>query len=410
MAEATEQQQPAAAENEQPASIQPSLSAQSSQGLSIAAVEFVPSSTTTWNSSSDQYNSTDALANDFNQQVYLEGHHNDYDTYGYEDWDYDNVFNSHSEDAFLACLSQSFPEYSLKSLRQVLYDCGGSLSATMDTLASLETELSGQKKAGKPSHPRGNYKAAKAPEFTADDFPSLGGGGSKDGSDSTPAPPPAAPAVSFLGSYAAKARQAPTVAPTDAAAANGVSSNKPAALAAAAAAPVWTQSEGVQRFDTGASVANEYSELRSTARDHARVRNQYFQQATAAYLAGQKALAKELGAKGRYHNDQMKLAHKNAANETFARRNKHTAGGYGKGGNTIDLHGLHVSEALQQLETAINSTASSRGSGTKSLRVVVGVGQHGKVPSRLPAAVKGFLDEKGYIYKEAYEGLLEIKF
>ena len=93
-----------------------------------------------------------------------------------------------------------------------------------------------------------------------------------------------------------------------------------------------------------------YQELRSEARDHARARNAFFQQATqglsrpdigalaaqliayqvsemfstlhtfdmvAAYLGGNKALAKELSAKGRWHNDQMKEAHQSACKDTY---------------------------------------------------------------------------------------------
>ena len=44
-------------------------------------------------------------------------------------------------------------------------------------------------------------------------------------------------------------------------------------------------------------------------------------QATQAYLIGNKALAKELGAKGRHHSDQMKAAHAAASETIFQQRN-----------------------------------------------------------------------------------------
>lgn len=48
-------------------------------------------------------------------------------------------------------------------------------------------------------------------------------------------------------------------------------------------------------------------------------------QATQAYLVGNKALAKELGAKGRHHSDQMKAAHAAASENIFLQRNMRNA-------------------------------------------------------------------------------------
>ena len=44
-------------------------------------------------------------------------------------------------------------------------------------------------------------------------------------------------------------------------------------------------------------------------------------QATQAYLGGDKALAKELGAKGRWHAQQMAAAHSEASDAIFRARN-----------------------------------------------------------------------------------------
>ena len=136
-------------------------------------------------------------------------------------------------------------------------------------------------------------------------------------------------------------------------------------------------------------------------------------QATRAYQAGDRRLAKELGARGRWHNERMREAHEAAAAATFERRNAHAGatathpgggGGGGKGGVTkLDLHGLHVSEACAQLGRVL-----SRGSSSGRVRVVVGVGQHGKVPARLPAAVRAFLVERGVPFREVYSGVLEV--
>ena len=60
----------------------------------------------------------------------------------------------------------------------------------------------------------------------------------------------------------------------------GVSSAAPArAQAPSAKAPIW-EAQGVPRFATGAQNAAEYAAAREEARDHARLRNMYFQQAS----------------------------------------------------------------------------------------------------------------------------------
>jgi hypothetical protein len=142
-------------------------------------------------------------------------------------------------------------------------------------------------------------------------------------------------------------------------------------------------------------------------------------QATRAYLAGNRRLAKELGAKGRWHGEQMQAAHQAAAGQLFAQRNPGSSSGGGGGGasssgggvHTVDLHGLHVSEALQQLESLLLRLQSSggRGGAQQRLRMVLGAGTHGKVPARLPALVRRYLQEQGLQFSEPYDGLLEIR-
>ena len=51
--------------------------------------------------------------------------------------------------------------------------------------------------------------------------------------------------------------------------------------------------------------------------------------------------ARELSRKGRYHDQMMQRHHEEAAEEMFVQRNKS-----GMPENVVDLHGLHVQEAL----------------------------------------------------------------
>jgi hypothetical protein len=311
-----------------------------------------------------------------------------------------------SEEAFLAVLGQQFPEYSLPALRTLFSQCGGSLSATVDTICALEAELSGQLHAASAPPPP-PPPAVPEPEFTADDFPTLGGGGGGGGGGARGG------ASAGGGDYArrakaAAARPTPPSAVARAALGAGFGVGGGGGGGGGGAAPVW-QSSGVQRFSTGAAAAADYADARAAASDHARLRNAHFQQATAAYLAGNRALAKELGRRGREHNEAMHAAHAAAASDTFSRRNAATlatAGGGGGGGvPTIDLHALHVAEAVTQLEAALDRL---RRGGARAARVVVGVGQHGRGPARLPAAVRSALGDWGLRHREIYAGLLEV--
>ena len=103
-------------------------------------------------------------------------------------------------------------------------------------------------------------------------------------------------------------------------------------------------------------------------------------QATQAFQVGNKALAKELGAKGRWHADQMKEAHAHASSQIFLQRNGMGPGAVGGapmcgGGDQpalFDLHGLHVTEALDVRTPGrwrrSASEVASRGSDNRSRR------------------------------------------
>ena len=66
------------------------------------------------------------------------------------------------------------------------------------------------------------------------------------------------------------------------------------------------------------------------------------------------------------------------------------------------------SSGISRTKGPVRSRGSSGRTGPRRLRVVVGVGQHGKVPARLPAAVRRYLQEQGISFSEPYTGLLEV--
>ncbi|XP_010917460.1 polyadenylate-binding protein-interacting protein 7 [Elaeis guineensis] len=175
---------------------------------------------------------------------------------------------------------------------------------------------------------------------------------------------------------------------------------------AARAAPVW--------LETGEAVANMYSELREEARDFARLRNACFEQARQAFLIGNKALAKELSVKGQLYNMQMKAAHAKAREAIFRQRNPVAPQLQGQAQDCmIDLHGLHVSEAIHILKEELNILRSTARSAGQQLQVMicVGTGHHTKgsrTPARLPVAVEQYLIEEGLHYTQPQPGLLRV--
>jgi DNA-nicking Smr family endonuclease len=150
-----------------------------------------------------------------------------------------------------------------------------------------------------------------------------------------------------------------------------------------------------------------FAEAREEARDLMRLRNACFQQATAAFVAGNGALAKRLAAEGRRHAAAMFAAHDSAASAIYNSRNAEASDGT----PLLDLHGLHVAEALQQLRRRLPVLRAQHGSGT-AVHVLVGTGHHtvgSKTPSRLPSAVATLLrDELKLRCREPQAGLLEV--
>uniref|UniRef100_A0A1J3ES78 Polyadenylate-binding protein-interacting protein 7 n=1 Tax=Noccaea caerulescens TaxID=107243 RepID=A0A1J3ES78_NOCCA len=183
-------------------------------------------------------------------------------------------------------------------------------------------------------------------------------------------------------------------------------SDKLQSRAASRPAPVWVE--------TGDAVGNMYTELREDARDYARLRNVYFEQARQAYLVGNKALAKELSVKGQLHNMQMKAAHGKAQEAIYRQRNPVGQGNNRGNERMIDLHGLHVSEALQVLKHELNVMRSTARATQERLQVYicVGTGHHtrgSRTPARLPVAVQRYLlEEEGLDYSEPQAGLLRV--
>lgn len=169
-----------------------------------------------------------------------------------------------------------------------------------------------------------------------------------------------------------------------------------------------------------AGEAEVVSKAREDASAHARARNAFFQQAVKAFQGGNKALARELSAKGRWHNERMQEAHNSASDAIFPPRNP--APGYrdnrgnpppADGGQVVDLHGLHASEAIALLKRELSGVRAVAGrTGHHQLLFVwVGSGHHakGRAQPRLAAAVERCLVEEEHLqFSETMPGMLRV--
>ncbi|EGZ17006.1 hypothetical protein PHYSODRAFT_314545 [Phytophthora sojae] len=158
---------------------------------------------------------------------------------------------------------------------------------------------------------------------------------------------------------------------------------------------------GTKWVSTGQSVATQYLELREQAYEMACARNKCFMGATQAYRNGNKALAKGLSKQGHEYNVKMKNFHFLAASEIFESRNPPNQLYMDR---MMDLHGLHVAEAVEFLTQMLPKLADES---VDSIYLVTGSGHHSKGPdgnARLLPAVERFLAGEGYQYTPVADG------
>lgn len=158
---------------------------------------------------------------------------------------------------------------------------------------------------------------------------------------------------------------------------------------------------------SGEETREQYEEAREKASEFARQRNALFEQATKAYMAGDKAKAKELSRKGHEQAQLMWEAHEEAASTIFSQRNRQLQNGGGP--PCIDLHGLHPREAEEALRRELKETWRRLGAGC-SVQVVVGAGKHNKKgKASVPKAAKEFLSSRNITFSEPVPGTLQLQ-
>lgn len=148
---------------------------------------------------------------------------------------------------------------------------------------------------------------------------------------------------------------------------------------------------------TGGVVGEQYAKLRSGAMAEARARNRFYQEARMAFVAGNHRAANECSRKAKQHDKAMRALHKQAAELTVRNRNA----GNGKR-NVLDLHGLHVSEAVHYLDAWLKEL--QRCHEYEVCYVITGAGVHSHLSAhrrgRLLPAVRGFIRDNDFRFKE----------
>ncbi|NXE90237.1 N4BP2 protein, partial [Menura novaehollandiae] len=131
----------------------------------------------------------------------------------------------------------------------------------------------------------------------------------------------------------------------------------------------------------------QYHDLRAEAFCHQQKRQECLKKAGEAYRMGMKPVAAFYAHQGRLHEQKMKEANHAAAVQIFERVNSSLLPM-----NVLDLHGLHVDEAVNQLSRVLQEKSEEyqQSGGKPYLSVITGRGSHsqGGVARIRPAAIR----------------------
>lgn len=128
------------------------------------------------------------------------------------------------------------------------------------------------------------------------------------------------------------------------------------------------------------------------------LRNGLFERARKSYLGNKREQARKLSSDGQLANLKMKECHRGAARIIFSAYNpeKNIRQGH------FDLHGLHVSEALeilQELLVVMGAGDFSAETGVSHISVITGSGHHSVGGGgRLLQKVQQFFSDEGYSF------------
>ncbi|XP_063096716.1 NEDD4-binding protein 2 isoform X2 [Cavia porcellus] len=149
-----------------------------------------------------------------------------------------------------------------------------------------------------------------------------------------------------------------------------------------------------------------YDDYRAEAFLHQQRRIECYGKAKEAYLKGRKHVATFYAQQGSFHERKMKQANHLAAMEIFETVNASLLPQ-----NVLDLHGLHVDEAIKHLMTVLQQKTEEfkQNGGKNYLSVITGRGNHsqGGVARIKPAVIK-YLTSHSYRFSEIKPGCLKV--
>ncbi|XP_066487945.1 NEDD4-binding protein 2 isoform X2 [Tiliqua scincoides] len=150
----------------------------------------------------------------------------------------------------------------------------------------------------------------------------------------------------------------------------------------------------------------EYDDFRAEAFLHQKHKQECLRKAGEAYRMGMKPVAAFYVQQGRLHEQKMKEANHDAAVQIFEKVNASLLPE-----NVLDLHGLHVDEALDHLCRVLHEKTEeyNQAGGKPYLCVITGKGNHsqGRV-ARIKPAVMKYLTSHKFRFTEVQSGCLKV--